>query len=437
MTKFGVPSDYITSPIGSPEEKAAILALEEAAAQEVGGYRFEATELRIGQDLHLEIRYFPLVAPAAVQLGSLAIRYETSGHGSATVSSGVNDPGGVSYGAFQLKSRESDGSVGGRVAEFLAAEGKGFAPRFTGETPGSPGFTASWKSLAAEQPETLFAAELAFILRTHFEPQAKKVATEARVQVKKRSRALQEAVFSTAVQHGPNTSVVVAATQCLPFAGAAPPNPADFDAALITAIYDERTRRMPDLRRRYDMERADAMRMLAAEDEGGMAAAFAAVATAVPAKAAAAASAKDAEFARWFAEHVGMLADFQPDEFLTLGAANAKNGLNTRPPQELWPNIIPVARLLQALRTKLGQPVVLHSLYRSPAYNKAVGGEPNSQHMRFCAADFAMPGFSSPVHWAGILRGMRSEGVFRGGIGVYPSFVHVDTRGFDADWEGG
>jgi uncharacterized protein YcbK (DUF882 family) len=33
---------------------------------------------------------------------------------------------------------------------------------------------------------------------------------------------------------------------------------------------------------------------------------------------------------------------------------------------------------------------------------------------------------------------MRKAGVFRGGIGVYPGkgFVHVDTRGYDANWRG-
>ncbi len=31
-------------------------------------------------------------------------------------------------------------------------------------------------------------------------------------------------------------------------------------------------------------------------------------------------------------------------------------------------------------------------------------------------------------------RAIRSEGKFRGGVGLYPEFVHVDTRGRNADW---
>ena len=33
-----------------------------------------------------------------------------------------------------------------------------------------------------------------------------------------------------------------------------------------------------------------------------------------------------------------------------------------------------------------------------------------------------------------VLQQMRSSGLFSGGIGKYTSFVHVDTRGHNADW---
>jgi hypothetical protein len=29
---------------------------------------------------------------------------------------------------------------------------------------------------------------------------------------------------------------------------------------------------------------------------------------------------------------------------------------------------------------------------------------------------------------------MRKEGVFKGGVGRYPGFTHIDTRGSNADW---
>ena len=110
---------------------------------------------------------------------------------------------------------------------------------------------------------------------------------------------------------------------------------------------------------------------------------------------------------------------------------------NSVPPRELWPNILPTLRVLDEFRERIGAPVRLLSTYRSPDYNGAVGGERQSFHMRFVAIDFACDK-GAPDEWADVLKEMRKAGVFRGGIGVYPGkgFVHVDTRGYDANWRG-
>ena len=49
--------------------------------------------------------------------------------------------------------------------------------------------------------------------------------------------------------------------------------------------------------------------------------------------------------------------------------------------------------------------------------------------MRFQAADFSCADGRGPVWWAKRLKELRDAGLFEGGIGVYPTFVHVDTRG--------
>lgn len=110
---------------------------------------------------------------------------------------------------------------------------------------------------------------------------------------------------------------------------------------------------------------------------------------------------------------------------------------NSIPPRGLWMNIVPTLRVLDALREKLGAPIHILSTYRSPDYNHAVGGESHSFHMQFKAIDFACD-TGSPEQWADALKEMRGDGVFTGGIGVYPGkgFVHVDTRGYVADWRG-
>ncbi|MFQ5624821.1 MAG: YcbK family protein [Paracoccaceae bacterium] len=92
--------------------------------------------------------------------------------------------------------------------------------------------------------------------------------------------------------------------------------------------------------------------------------------------------------------------------------------------------------VLQAFRGAVGAPVRITNVYRSPAYNDCVGGKPGSQHKEFRAADIFVPGAGNPRQWRDILRKLRREGVFRGGIGTYGSFVHVDTRGVNADWTG-
>ena len=130
---------------------------------------------------------------------------------------------------------------------------------------------------------------------------------------------------------------------------------------------------------------------------------------------------------------------FKPYEFLVKGPShdNPKSsayGLNTDPPEELWNNILPTAIALDEFRMRIGAPVIITNVYRSPAYNKKVGGVKESQHLKFTAVDFVVRGNSTPADWASVLRSMRTEGKFKGGIGTYQYFVHLDTRGVNKDW---
>lgn len=99
-----------------------------------------------------------------------------------------------------------------------------------------------------------------------------------------------------------------------------------------------------------------------------------------------------------------------------------------RAPDELWPNFVPTGHVLEWLRSKLGCPVYVTSGYRDPDYNAAVGGERNSIHLTFAAADIAT-GRHTPHEIADVLETHPDAHHF--GIGVYPDrgFVHLDTRG--------
>lgn len=95
------------------------------------------------------------------------------------------------------------------------------------------------------------------------------------------------------------------------------------------------------------------------------------------------------------------------------------------PPVALWKNAIPTLQILDELREALG-PVIVNSGYRDPEYNKAVGGEKASLHMTCNAFDVSVIG-KTPKEVYDWLDAHPNRVVM--GLGLYSSFVHVDTRG--------
>ena len=77
---------------------------------------------------------------------------------------------------------------------------------------------------------------------------------------------------------------------------------------------------------------------------------------------------------------------------------------------------------LQALRDRLGKPLILRSAYRSPVHNKAVKGAPRSKHMDGTAYDIAMSNHDPVIFEAAA----REVGFL--GFGFYPrsGFIHID-----------
>jgi hypothetical protein len=123
---------------------------------------------------------------------------------------------------------------------------------------------------------------------------------------------------------------------------------------------------------------------------------------------------------------------FTADEVFFRGARDAKLQLNTDPPRSLWPSLLAVTKVADEARHRLGKGLRINSAYRNAAYNRAIGGASASIHMRGGALDLS----GSPATLHRILKEMRAEGLFRGGIGRYKTFCHVDVRGKNADWQG-
>lgn len=105
-------------------------------------------------------------------------------------------------------------------------------------------------------------------------------------------------------------------------------------------------------------------------------------------------------------------------------------------PVELIPNVLELAKQLQVIRDYLGEPIHLNSAYRSPAYNKKIGGVANSQHLLAKAADCTVKS-KTPKQFAAIVEKLIKAGKVKiGGIGIYKGFCHIDIRATPARWNG-
>ena len=72
---------------------------------------------------------------------------------------------------------------------------------------------------------------------------------------------------------------------------------------------------------------------------------------------------------------------------LTFSEIAARKGLDNTPSLEIVEALRHTAQGLERIRGLVGKPIHVNSGYRSPKVNAAVGGQPNSQHMRGEAAD--------------------------------------------------
>lgn len=83
---------------------------------------------------------------------------------------------------------------------------------------------------------------------------------------------------------------------------------------------------------------------------------------------------------------------------------------------------------LQKIRDKFGVSVTINSGYRCYTHNRAVGGATGSRHTKGMAADIVVKGIK-PTE---VAKYAESIGVL--GIGLYDTFVHIDTRTHKSFW---
>jgi len=131
------------------------------------------------------------------------------------------------------------------------------------------------------------------------------------------------------------------------------------------------------------------------------------------------------------------LRHFTPSEIMFPGSQNQELQPNTIPPDEIWKNIVPTIWIADLARHALNVPLRIISAYRSKDYNSSIGGAQysdsysDSEHLNFRAVDLAC---EHPYVLFQYLLGLRNARLFHGGLGIYPTFVHLDTRGVNATW---
>jgi len=160
------------------------------------------------------------------------------------------------------------------------------------------------------------------------------------------------------------------------------------------------------------------------------------------------------------------LANFTVAELLT----RTDRPSNSVPPESIWDNIGPTILTLQKVRTSFGAAITLNSVYRAHDYNKRIPDAARlSQHVAFNAIDFTtgdqsrLPALhdsvialrdtwidaprrfnravvsvdqdpipTMPLEWR--VNNGQDQFRFRGGVKLYNTFIHIDTRGQNVNW---
>ena len=137
-------------------------------------------------------------------LGTLAAKFESGDMGIAAI--GYDQHGGTSYGKFQISSRVGTMK---KFIGYLEENAPDIAQKLASAGPANTGSRSGrmpnvWRQIATNEPERFETLQNDFIKSSHYEPAINAIAETTGISPSDLPSALQEVVFSTAVQHGPN-----------------------------------------------------------------------------------------------------------------------------------------------------------------------------------------------------------------------------------------
>jgi hypothetical protein len=130
------------------------------------------------------------------------------------------------------------------------------------------------------------------------------------------------------------------------------------------------------------------------------------------------------------------LQRISPKQVIEAHAKTKGSIWNILPPKAWWARMGYTLRVADRIALEMNaSEVEIVSAYRSPAYNSHCDGAASgSWHQANVAVDVKFPMAASQVTSAS--RNLRDRGLFKGGVGGYYDFTHIDTRGHNVNWQG-
>ncbi|MHC1725529.1 MAG: hypothetical protein AB9866_05880 [Syntrophobacteraceae bacterium] len=143
------------------------------------------------------------------EIGALSAHFESGEKGPEVI--GFDYKGGTSYGTYQIASRP--GTMGDFL-EYLSERAPDIARKLNSAGPANTGsrhgrMPEVWKKVAAEDTARFSKLQYDFIEKTHYLPAVQEISEKTGLDVSKAPRALQEVLWSTAVQHGARGAVKI------------------------------------------------------------------------------------------------------------------------------------------------------------------------------------------------------------------------------------
>lgn len=97
-------------------------------------------------------------------------------------------------------------------------------------------------------------------------------------------------------------------------------------------------------------------------------------------------------------------------------------------------NVKTLAIQLEVIRRAAGCPLLINSGFRTPIYNRKIGGKSKSQHLVAKAVDLHTRHHTPKELHKLIIKLIKAGEIIDGGVGLYPSFVHYDIGPAGRRW---